>query len=572
MLEESIEEKQQYLRSEIIDQGFDPQEFGQFMATIREGDLDLDKWTMSDLQNVVQNFKSKKSELPQQQNQQEQTIQQNSTTNNLNSSENVTSSQKENSPKKENNNIKNNETETKKKSEEIQDKTETNIPKSQSQIYSVKKSQNANSETQRNNSQYSNPKFKNLKDPFENHNELIKCIKLIPSELANRSDLYITISNPKKINPGIFSASYYQYNVKTSPVEYNVVRKLDDFTFLYSKLPLLYPELFNPLLQNFEFGLKDDSPKKMLYIQNYMNAIVENSFYRSLPIIQEFLQLPQESWNKKRINYNNIKQVSSFSKMTNLTGEINIVISKEQDTKAMKIKEDINKKTMAYDNLNSGLDDLQANIEKLSFSMKNVSNNFMELRNQYKNNDLLSDIFNRLFTLANIWSIDLMKQRDYFRDEIKYYFRYISKEDSSFLKNFDDFRLGRDDYKSQFEKLRNNVNRTQKDFNDLSKVRQYYGFLLCNLNQEFQKLEERQSIRTWSKFLKYNDNKDIIMQNYYNCIKLFNLKEEFPTKTKKNEENNKIETKENKNNIKDENEENKKGQVTQSQKESLWNF
>ena len=552
MIDESLEARQQYLRSEIIDQGFDPQDFSQFMATVRAGeDLDIEKWTMTDLQNVVQAYKSKIAELQQQPNQKEQITQKIPESNDINPSE-YTFPQQPGTPEKiEKNDINNNPAETQKISEKSQEKNQTNITKSQSQTENIKKLPNATAEIQKKSSDKITQSFKNLVDPFESHEETIKCLKLSPNELTNRNDLFVTISNPRKINPGIFYSSYFQYTVTTSPLNYKVVRKLDDFTFLYNKLPLLYPGLYNPLLPSFEFGLKDDSPKKMSYIQNYMNAIVEHNFYRSLPIVYEFLTLAQADWNKKRIIYNNTKEVGSFSKMTNLKGEIHININKEQDTKAMKIKDDINKKSVVYDSLNAAIDDLLANLEKLSTSMNNVSSCFKDLRNTYRNNDLLSNIFNRLFTLTNIWSKDLLKQSDYFRVEIKQYFRYMSKENTAFLKIFDDFRLGRDDYKSKFEKVKKNLNKTKKDFDELNNIRQYYGYLLCNVNYEYQKLEERQAIRTWSKFLKYNDNKDIILQNFYNCIKLFNLKEEIPTETKKKDEKGKIQKKESENEIKD---------------------
>ena len=61
-------------------------------------------------------------------------------------------------------------------------------------------------------------------------------------------------------------------------------------------------------MPTFEYGLKDDSPKKMLLIQNYMNSLLENEYFRALPIILEFLSLKQEDWNKKRIEkYNKMK-------------------------------------------------------------------------------------------------------------------------------------------------------------------------------------------------------------------------------------------------------------------------
>jgi hypothetical protein len=56
-MEENIEYKQQFLRSEIIDQGYNPDDFSEYMANVRGDDnLNLETWSFSDLQTVVENF------------------------------------------------------------------------------------------------------------------------------------------------------------------------------------------------------------------------------------------------------------------------------------------------------------------------------------------------------------------------------------------------------------------------------------------------------------------------------------------------------------------------------------
>ena len=68
MEEEDIHTKQQFLRSEIIDQGYDPSDFNTFMCSIRqEENIDLNTWTLQDLRGVVDSFKKsleKEQEMP----------------------------------------------------------------------------------------------------------------------------------------------------------------------------------------------------------------------------------------------------------------------------------------------------------------------------------------------------------------------------------------------------------------------------------------------------------------------------------------------------------------------------
>ena len=55
---EDITDKQNFLRKEIMNKGYNPQAFQEFMIQQSStGDIDLDNWTMQDLRNVVEQFK-----------------------------------------------------------------------------------------------------------------------------------------------------------------------------------------------------------------------------------------------------------------------------------------------------------------------------------------------------------------------------------------------------------------------------------------------------------------------------------------------------------------------------------
>ena len=57
-MEEDLQTKQQYLRREIIDEGYEPGDFNTYMCSIRnEEDIDLDTWTLEELRNVVESYK-----------------------------------------------------------------------------------------------------------------------------------------------------------------------------------------------------------------------------------------------------------------------------------------------------------------------------------------------------------------------------------------------------------------------------------------------------------------------------------------------------------------------------------
>ena len=484
-MSESIEEKQLFLRNEIIDQGYNPEEFSSYMGSLRgENALDLETWSFQDLQRVVKDFKSQTT--PNQHNQVEIPPQQN---------ENQNQEQEQNMQQNQGNDIEG----------AVKDNT---IPEK------VDQKPVSNSDSL----------FPN--DPFEKYEQIVKTGRLKNNDITDKNDLFVTISNPKKVNPGIFSSSYYQYDVQTNPIGYKVVRKVSDFTFLYETLPLFNSAVFNPILPHFEFGLKDDSPKKMLYIQNYVNSLVENRFFRTLPIVFQFLSLPQEEWNKfRQDNYSKLKPLPLIN-MPTFEGELHIDINKLDDTKGMRIKDEINKKTEAFDCLNDAMDEILATIEKLNLCYKSLAKSLSDLTKSHKDNDVLFGFFKRLNDLVKIWARDCLKQRDLFRDDLKYYFKFMNKENVSYLKKYEEFKISRDDYKSKYDKVKKMQNKLPKDIEMVQKLRYNYGLQLIMINSEYQKLLERQANRCIHQFVKYNDKKDVILQDFNNCIKLFNINEE----------------------------------------------
>ena len=487
----SLEEKQQYLNSEIIQQGYDGNEFSAFISSIRgEQQVDLDTWSFEDLQAVVAQFKA--------QYQQNQANQENQNEQNVNNEE-----QNQNQTQEESQNQENSPENGEEQKIEKKPSSENDFPE-------------------------------NLLDPLT---LVIKTQHLQLNEISDNNDLFITISNPQRVKPGLLSIAYFQYDMETQPVGYKVVRKVSDYTFLYETLPLINCAVFNPILPHFEFGLKDDSPKKMLYIQNYMNSLIENKFFRTLPIVLEFLTLDQPKWNSKRTEYQKLKTLP-LSKMPTLEGELDVNINKEEDAKALKIKEEINKKTEALDAVNSTMDEILALYDKLNLLYKNLAKSFMDLEKAHENNQILNGFFNRLKSLSEIWSKDYTKQKELLKDDFKYFFKFINKENVSYLRKFEEFRVTREDYRIKYEKLKKLPVKQPKDLEVIKTLRVEYGMQLLMVNKEYHNLLERQAYRCLKQFMKYNENQQIILQDYENCRNLFNINQQQDNNNEGNEEQN----------------------------------
>ena len=486
-MSDDLETKQQYLRSEIIDQGYNPEDFSTYMGNIRgEEGLNIENWTFSELQEIVSQFKSEFAQYQQQQQPAEIQNEYNNDLNNQNVEEGHEQQDIESS---------------------IKDNT---VP--------VNRPFLGNSSSSKD--------FKFPNEPFEEYEEIIKTEKLESNELTEKNDLYVTVSDPVKAKDGFFSSCYYNYTVKTNPVGYSVVRKASDFSFLYKVLPIINCAVLNPILPHNEIGLKDDSPKKVLYLQKYLNSLVENKFFRTLPIVLDFLSLSQMEWNKLRLEKYSKLKPPLLNKMPTLEGELYISISKSEDSKGLKIKDEIKKKSEAYEALNNTMDELLSTIDKLSLCYKNLSKSLLELSKSHKDNQILYEYFNKLFNLTRIWASDYLEEKELFKDEFKYFFKYMNLENVSFLKKYEEFKFSRNEYKSKYDKVKKIQNKSKKELNLIENLRRDYGLELFMVNNEYQKLQERHANRCLLQFMKYNNKKDIILQDFNKCLKLFNMNAE----------------------------------------------
>ena len=502
-MSESIEEKQQYLHDEIIAQNYDGNEFTEYICSIRgeeRDNIDLDKWSLEELKSIVQQFKSQHMQKP---NEVEEAPEENHEQNEVH----------EEVPEK----LKENQENEAKPEPQVQENAQNENKDDAPNEEEKKEEPKLESKTSSGND------FPN--EFLESFTYNIKTEQMQTNEITDQNDLYVTVSNPVRVKPGVFALPYFQYDVVTKPIGYKVVRKLADFLFLNEIMPLYNNVVFNPPLPHFEFGLKDDSGKKMLYLQNYINSLIENKFFRTLPIFYEFLSLPQVKWNNKRNELAKMKQLP-LTRMPFLEGELNININKEEDAKAFKIKDEINKKAEALDGVNSTMDKILEIFDNLKYQFEMLAKFLLDLEKAYQSNQELKGFFNRLKLLSKRWSKDYLKQKIVFRDEFKYYFKFINKDNVSFLKKFEEYRVARDDYKSKFEKVKKMQVRQTKDIELVKKLRNDYGLQLLIVNKEYNYLLERQAHRCMTQFMKYHEYQKSILQGYENCKTLFNINQD----------------------------------------------
>ena len=517
MTEETIESKQLFLREEIIKKGFDAQEFSVFLQEEKgEEKIDLEYWPMEDLKKAVESFKETKL------------------IKNIKKSPNRHPKRRHSSASHSKNRKRNN----------------TDTGDSFGKTISFKE------DLKNPINQIDNPKnflddFVNInykKDEEEKDETKIKCIKLEENEITNRDDLYIVIKLTEESNKNEISI-LSKVEMETKPIGYKCLRKISDFEYLYQKLPLINSEIFNPVLYLHKSENTDIiSKNSVIYLNSYINALLQNPYFRTLPIVYNFLKKSLEEWENLKIEkYDHMKEENTRNNIPNLEGYFNLEMEAGDDEKCLQIKNELILKKESFIKLNKTINELLKNFEKTITLLNSLSTYFGELKNKYMSSPDTANYFAHLEIIVNIWGSGCDVQKTFFKDEFRYFFKYMNKENNSFLKYYENFKIIYDEFKSKFDKMSKILYPSENDKMILKNLQREFSFKLVNVYGEYKKLNQYQAKRIEIKLNKVSDFRKILFKHIENINGLLNFfsvkKKDKDTNNEKENEKNKIDNK-----------------------------
>ena len=323
---ENIEEKQNYLRENILEKGYDAEKFMIFLTSKKgEQAADLNIWSFEELKACVSEFTSQ-----QQDNAQQPSVPIEEQGKNLQEGEDNQISQ-ENEGEKENGN-------------EL------------------------------------------VRKPTEPYKEKIKCAKNEETDLSKASNVTITLSYPEKVEGGIFSKSYVTYLVTTLPFDFKVRKRYSDFEWLRSMLQSIYIGSVIPPIPRKNYGDRFNEffiSKRMRSLEKFMQGLAVDPLLRSSKILFDFLTTENEQeWNNKKAAYNKMKTPTQLAEIKTLTGEMNLNITSEQEMYFSNIKDNVNnnenlikKLLVSYKNLLCAMIDVSSKMHETSEIWKQLYQN-----------------------------------------------------------------------------------------------------------------------------------------------------------------------------------------------------
>lgn len=451
MEEDELSKKQGFLRTNILEKGYDAEEFMSFLQQ-KKGDkgLDLNNWSLQELMDSVSEFISDKGGAVEQSN-------------------------------PDSNNI------------------ESSIPKP----------------TQQNNNQEKSQIKEINIPPEYRQDEFVPCQKTEMNAISSKPNVTIHIAFPEKVEGSFFSKSYVTYSVQTEPFGYKVRKRYSDFDWLRNYLLGHYINCVVPPLCKKTFGNRFDETlisKRTRSMEKFLNALVIHPIIRHSQVLYDFLTTDkEEDWNKKKAIYNKTQLPTAIKDVKNEEGFMKVSVNQKKEIFFANIKdstilfeESLQKITKAY----KALLDLQ---KAASAKMKEISELWKELHEKskkyYESSNTL-EAYNVLSKIMDDWSSVQNRQIFLVNSEIREYSRFIKNEYHS----MQDLAAKVDSNKSVYVKAYDKLKATketlfrQKDLN-------LWGLEQKDIDNKLLLLQDPQL--AYSKMLPKDTKKVTELRNFY---------------------------------------------------------
>ena len=468
----NIEKKQNYLRQEIIEKGYSPEEFANFLDKIKgDNAADLNSYTLEDLSRIVQQFKESKEQIKKEILKEEPKEQIKHEIKKEESNEPV----KKEIPREDNKEIKQQEIK-KEKSKDSENKeilNEEYIGNEDEDLWGNK-----------------------IENKTKQSNLMIKCRKFENSELLNnREKLRVQIINVEIKKDGLFSSSYYEFSIKNELLNIDFKRRTNDFIWLKNKLTIFFPNIFIPPLPKIKTK-KDEEyiQKKIYYLQSFINHILNNDILLSSQIFQDFISLSYNEFKNSREAFDMLTPPKVPEDMITIDGNLDVSVLAEIDKKTYDISNEIAKKYDLYNKLNIYLKEVIDIIYQLKTKYLEISNIFNQLshfdsKSEIIKNDKTNYYFTKLKGIFINSATEYEKKINYFEVYIRRFFKYIKDEINEFnymYKNYDKIR-------TTF------IDATDKKYfaedDNFKSLKKNFGFILNSVYSEYKNLAKVINLR-----------------------------------------------------------------------------
>ena len=367
-------EKQSYLRTQIIDKGYCPEEFTKFCED-RKGN-DVDNWTLEELKAVVEQFKNQDDVL---------SVDEEDLTPEVIEPLNI--------------------------SEAVQHALSDSNPDQfiQAQAHSPLESQEV----------YSVP-----------------CQVSFDNSLSLQESLEVSITGTEVVPGSLFSSTKVKFQIETFPMKWKVTRSMDDFVWVKWMLCQRYPGHYTPPIppKKIRYSVSEDLRKQqVMFLQKFLGGVMRNALFQKCPYIVSFLQEEEGRFASIKKAAAKEKKVSGLSDLWSLTGQVKCDPTFDLQTEKERItyvntcavlKKRLKKQTETLISKLLEVTEVIAGINESFSSLERLQNYFPELTCNKVLYKSLQDSFQG-------WSTQNLKATQALQNHFRNFFKYEEMEMSN---------------------------------------------------------------------------------------------------------------------------------------------
>ena len=464
---DSEEEKQNYLRENILDKGYEAEDFVTYL-TSKKGDegVDLGNWQLNELKAVVQEYilshpKNNSNEINnniQPQLQIQPNFPQNplmqfpnmnmipnaNMNNNINAYNNMNTGMNQNI---------NNPLMNMNMNQNIGMNMNPNInmPMNMTQNMNMDMNMNQNMNINMNNNIINNnsnaeqnkayiPQYGVINEPEEKADvygitnlDTILCSISEKSLLSKYENVKIEMTLGEKVAGTFFTKAYMTYIITTSPLNLKVRRRYSDFEWFRQILLNFYSSSLIPPIpkKNKIGGDRFDETflvKRMRTLEKFLNMLMEDPVIRVSQILYDFLSIEEEDkFAEKKKTYNNFRLPLYLRDYKSPNGKLDISLNEEKEMVYQTIKDHTELNQDLLSKLNKNLKMLNTEMNAVINRMDEISKNCEELflnSFKYGDEDEIKISYYQLNDMFKHWSTALKKNAALINIDVREYFKY----------------------------------------------------------------------------------------------------------------------------------------------------
>ena len=518
---ETEEAKQNYLRENILDKGYDAEDFASFLKS-KKGELGvkLGLWTLSELKLAVQEYILKNpmnNKMPGNNN--FQNMFQNPLFQNMNIPNMPQGMNFPNMNMLFNNGLMNN---------NIPNINNINIdPNLINNLQNMNLNNNINVNNENN---YFNAQGEPIDIYGITQNETLVCLISDKNQLTNYNNIKIEIALGEKKTGSLFSKSYQTYEISVPLLNLKVIRRYSDFEWLRQTLVSMFTSsVIPPIPKKNKIGgdrFKEEFlEKRTRTLEKFLNLLIQDPNIKSSKILYDFISIEQDNqFNDAKKSYNNYKPPQQLKDYQTATGKIDIKVDEGTEIYYQNIKDQTELNQELLSKLNKQLKLLNNEMTMVVTRLTEVAKCCEELFNhsvKFEQSDNIKISYYQLNEMFKQWSEALKKQNQIMFMNIREHFKFSK----NIFKSMKDLINSADNYKQIYTKAKKNLiskkeelfrkgdtskwelgdnkdkinvlektialpNMLPTETNNVNNIRLMYGYYLNGVINEFERIEK----------------------------------------------------------------------------------